>query len=95
MNLFDFAFALLIHYYRTQDSSATRGERAVHTAKFDGMCVAADRLGLTMTPMHCWSIVHDAVEAAGLRPHYSAANNSVQQEFDNAIARVIVKELEN
>lgn len=88
MDLYKFAYALIVQHYR--GAAATRPiDKRIEKAKLDGMFKAANRLGLGPTEFAIEISLLDAVRAAGERPGFRAVGNEAQKTFDINLAEAL------
>ena len=91
-DLLRFAAGLVASYFRLMEAEGPKAQ-AVAKSEFRGMCIAADRLDLVMTPDALHLIVQDAVRDAGPRPPYSVMGTNHRANHDGEVARAIVSAL--
>jgi hypothetical protein len=70
-------------------------DRRLANARFQGLCEAADALGLAMTPTHFHVTVADAIRAAEPRPAITAVgSNDPARAWDYLVATDVLARLE-
>ena len=94
-NLTDLARGLL-NARRVELGAKPRSKAAAVThAYFEGMCDAAYRLGIGMSPAHVFMTVVEvmALELDNPRPAYESYRNTAQKQFDAAQAAALAARL--
>ena len=79
---YDKLAAGLLHKHRAIDLADGPKARQIAAAHFNGMCDAANRLGIGMTPDAVHLAVLDVVRSAEPRPAYNPTDTTALKAYD-------------